>query len=289
MSNCLPSPFITLAGIHNLRPLPTLELPHHPASSRSNPITLKPSTIWRSAEPYKADPEELKKLGIKYVFDLRSKPEFDMAEHGLGWAAHPAEGIERIWVPIFEDEGYNPERLAERFMKYMSEGKKGFPQAYLEFLLAAGPAYARIFSQLASDSSTGILVHCTAGKDRTGVFVALLLSLLGATDDAIADEYALTDIGLAELRPGYEATIWKNLQARNPELVKEKGPEKALEGVRRSTGSQRENMLWTLELLKERWESAEGWLRKECGFSGEQIMALREGLTMDGDAKASLL
>ena len=41
------------------------------------------------------------------------------------------------------------------------------------------------------------LVHCTAGKDRTGVFVALLLSLVGCTDETVAAEYALTEQGLA--------------------------------------------------------------------------------------------
>lgn len=41
-----------------------------------------------------------------------------------------------------------------------------------------------------------LVVHCTAGKDRTGVIIALLLSIAGVDDKAIAEEYALTDLGL---------------------------------------------------------------------------------------------
>ena len=42
------------------------------------------------------------------------------------------------------------------------------------------------------------MVHCTAGKDRTGVLVALVLALVGVEDEVIAEEYALTELGLAQ-------------------------------------------------------------------------------------------
>jgi protein tyrosine/serine phosphatase len=45
-----------------------------------------------------------------------------------------------------------------------------------------------------------LIIHCTAGKDRTGVICALILSLCGVPDDIIAYEYSLTEEGLAEFR-----------------------------------------------------------------------------------------
>lgn len=41
-----------------------------------------------------------------------------------------------------------------------------------------------------------LLVHCTAGKDRTGVVCALILALAGVEDRLVAEEYALTAVGL---------------------------------------------------------------------------------------------
>lgn len=41
-------------------------------------------------------------------------------------------------------------------------------------------------------------MHCTAGKDRTGVICALILSLCGVEDEAVAHEYSLTELGLQE-------------------------------------------------------------------------------------------
>jgi protein tyrosine/serine phosphatase len=43
-----------------------------------------------------------------------------------------------------------------------------------------------------------MIIHCTAGKDRTGVICALILSLCGVSDDGVAYEYSLTEQGLAE-------------------------------------------------------------------------------------------
>jgi protein-tyrosine phosphatase len=50
------------------------------------------------------------------------------------------------------------------------------------------PLFARVIGQIAASPGRA-LVHCTAGKDRTGVFVALLLSALGVPRDVITAEY----------------------------------------------------------------------------------------------------
>lgn len=70
----------------------------------------------------------------------------------------------------------------------------------MDVLKHAPDAYRPIFLHLAHEQSP-MLIHCTAGKDRTGVFVALVLSLCGVDDETIAYEYSLTELGLAKMKP----------------------------------------------------------------------------------------
>jgi protein tyrosine/serine phosphatase len=54
------------------------------------------------------------------------------------------------------------------------------------------------------------LVHCSAGKDRTGIIAAVVLSLCGVEDEAVAQEYALTDLGLAGRREEFVSHLVKS-------------------------------------------------------------------------------
>ena len=64
-------------------------------------------------------------------------------------------------------------------------------------LANAGAAVRRVVEHIRDRSNQPLLVHCSGGKDRTGVVVALILSVAGASDETVANEYALTERGLA--------------------------------------------------------------------------------------------
>ena len=59
--------------------------------------------------------------------------------------------------------------------------------------------FVALASAIADAPEGGVLVHCEAGKDRTGLLSMLLLDLVGTPADVIAADYALTAIGLAPL------------------------------------------------------------------------------------------
>ncbi|KAJ4365172.1 hypothetical protein N0V83_008790 [Neocucurbitaria cava] len=78
-------------------------------------------------------------------------------------------------------------------------GVKAYTAMYLEILDVYAPSF-KIALEWLRDEKTGILFHCTAGKDRTGVLAALLLSLADASRDLIAYDYALTRVGVEPSR-----------------------------------------------------------------------------------------
>jgi len=92
--------------------------------------------------------------------------------------------------------------------------KQGFTRAYTDILKAAPPSYKTILLHLANEPEKPLIVHCTAGKDRTGVICALVLSLCGVDDDVVAHEYSLTDVGLTR---EWKESVIEHLMA-NPAL-----------------------------------------------------------------------
>lgn len=66
------------------------------------------------------------------------------------------------------------------------------------------PQVAQILQSVADARPGGIMIHCSAGKDRTGLIAALLLALVGVPDAVIAEDYALSQ---AQLWPLYEKLV----------------------------------------------------------------------------------
>lgn len=267
----LPSPpFHEVEGLPNLRDVGGYPLP----SSRS----VRPGLLFRAADPSRITPQglsQLSSLNIRTVYDFRSTPE--IKRQGVEWAGETpvsspfdGTGITRHWTPVFRDTDYTPEALAVRFGNY---AKGAFAAAYDEILVNGKEAYAVVLRHLATAGEGGTMVHCTAGKDRTGVVVALVLLLLGVEEEVVAREYALTDLGLAELKPIYRERLL--------EMPALKGNE---EGVERMISARKENMIETMQLLREKYGGAEGYVRDVLGLKTEEIEQLRRNLSCDKPA-----
>ncbi len=65
--------------------------------------------------------------------------------------------------------------------------------------------FKKIFT-IIGESPNGVLIHCTAGKDRTGVVIALLLDLLNVDDEMIITDYALSSRIMKYTMPIYQHT-----------------------------------------------------------------------------------
>lgn len=207
----LPSPFHYVSGLSNFRSLGSHPIPSLPGH------TTTPSLVFRSAEPSRLTPTgttALQSLRIARVYDLRSLVE--IRRHAA--TIREWQGAERIFAPVFLDEDYGPEAIALRYKNYSAEGTEGFVQAYRSIWETGTGPIAAVLNDLAREKPEPILIHCTAGKDRTGVLCAIILALCGVDDETIANEYSLTEVGLAEFKDELLSSLLKNPTLKdNPE------------------------------------------------------------------------
>jgi hypothetical protein len=73
------------------------------------------------------------------------------------------------------------------------------PDTYAPMLDHNGARIARAFCAVADAPTGPVVVHCTAGRDRTGVLTALLLQVAGVATDVIAADYAVSENGTAPM------------------------------------------------------------------------------------------
>jgi protein tyrosine/serine phosphatase len=128
---------------------------------------------------------------------------------------------------------------------------------------------AAIVAAIADAPDGGVLVHCHAGKDRTGVIVALTLAVVGVSDDDIADDYALSSLALESLMAD-----WLDYMSDDP---------RERERLRGLADPRREAMLDTLAYVRDRYSSVEAYL-VGAGARTEQLDRLRARLVQPGVA-----
>jgi protein-tyrosine phosphatase len=125
-------------------------------------------------------------LGIRTVVDLRSAHEVEQSRFDI--EAHPVDFHHFPFIKSLPD--------AEEFAR-----TPGFLGAqYTEMLDEAAPQIVGALSALAAPDARPAVFHCTAGKDRTGLLSALVLSLLGVPEETIVADYALSGAAMARLR-----------------------------------------------------------------------------------------
>ena len=128
----------------------------------------------------------LRALGIRTVIDLRSGEELERSRFDVD--AHP---VTFLHFPIIERLP-DPDEFDRR---------PGLLDAqYQEMLSEAGSQFVAVLAALAAPDALPAVFHCTAGKDRTGVLSAIVLSLLGVDESTVVADYALSGEAMTRLR-----------------------------------------------------------------------------------------
>jgi protein-tyrosine phosphatase len=136
-----------------------------------------------------ADLARVAALGIRTVLDLRTRGE--LSDHGrvateeMNASYHHLPLLEQVWErDVLVAELDAVDFLAGRYLAMLDQGAASITSA----LETIGDA-----------ERLPLVFHCSAGKDRTGVLAAVLLSVLGVSDDDIAADYALSRTAMREM------------------------------------------------------------------------------------------
>src|SRR3954451_1716091 len=133
-----------------------------------------------------ADMEILRPLGLKSAFDFRGADERVAAICGLAEIAVHSLPIEPTVIAELQ------ERLASGVPLSSADAVEVMRESYRNYVRHNTQSFRALFAHLLEDHAP-LVIHCTAGKDRTGFACALILHALGVPDDIIAEDYLLTN------------------------------------------------------------------------------------------------
>lgn len=176
-----PARHINLAGASNFR-----DLGGYPARDGR---TVRWRQIFRSnhlGHLTEADIEVLRPLRLKSAFDFRGAEERAAAVCGLAEITVHSLPIEPTVVAALRA------RLAAGGALSSADALEVMRDSYRNYVRHSTSSFRALFSHLLEDRAP-LVIHCTAGKDRTGFACALILHALGVPDDRIADDYLLTN------------------------------------------------------------------------------------------------
>jgi protein-tyrosine phosphatase len=213
--------------------------------------------LFRSGNLAQLDDEgitALRELGIRRIIDLRADDEVTHAPSRIDGLT-----IETLHVPLFLGS------VASFFADDLS-----LDEMYRRLVEDSAAGVVDVVRGIIADQP--VLVHCTVGKDRTGVTVALALAAAGVEAEAVIADYARTEGLLPEWR---NARIIEMLRKLHPEAVH-------LEDL--ATRSPAPVMRELLTSITDRYGSVAGYLR-EHGMSDDELSELRRVLVAP-DAQA---
>ncbi|ADP79468.1 tyrosine-protein phosphatase [Pseudofrankia inefficax] len=168
--------WIELAGAYNVRDLGGL-----PAAGG----TVRPRVLLRGDNLDSLTGEDIallgEEVGLRAIVDLRAPFENPRAAEWL-----PRHGVSWLHEPLLDLTGLTDPAVIN------AQDGRDYAGLYARMLEPAGPGLARILEFLVSGPRIPALVHCAAGKDRTGVTVAVLLAVAGVERDAIIADYLAT-------------------------------------------------------------------------------------------------
>jgi protein-tyrosine phosphatase len=198
----------------------------------------------------------IKQLGIGLIIDLRSYAEMEER------ADIVPEGVEYRHMPVYAAGPIGP--LHVLLTRHRLDDL--FKRLYRHSIIVEGaPVFGDLLRLIMDAGNLPLLIHCTAGKDRTGIAAALLLHICGVPRETIVADYSLTNLFARDFIAGIRD---------------------AFSGVRRPPGIRVEQLHplisarpalieHALEFIDDEFGSLDQYLRGPVGLTDEEMESIR--------------
>jgi protein-tyrosine phosphatase len=210
-----------------------------------------------------SDRDYLRRAGLRLVCDLRSARERSETPD------RPVPGAQTVDLPI-DLLGVEPDAMRERILNGAIAAlpvELIMQRAYRSFVTEESETWAALLRRLARPESLPAVVHCTAGKDRTGFAAALVLLALGVPEETVFEDYLLSN----RYRRDYHAFVlrWVPLAS-----LFRTDPADLLPLLE----ARRSYLQASLDAMRELHGSVDGYLEQALGVDAELRSALRHRL-----------
>jgi protein-tyrosine phosphatase len=195
-----------------------------------------------------ADIGTVRKLGVKTAFDFRGSEERTAAVCKVEEIDVHSLPIEPTVVAALRA------RLQARALS-SADALDIMRESYRGYVRLNTHSFRELFAQILKDTAP-LVIHCTAGKDRTGFACALILHALGVPEKTISEDYLLTN------------RFYRRDPASAPDLPDE---------VRQAIGSVNASFLAAgFETISERYGDLEGYFRDGLGLGTRERTELKK-------------
>ncbi|WP_317931905.1 tyrosine-protein phosphatase [Halioxenophilus sp. WMMB6] len=209
----------------------------------------------------------LARLNIDTVIDLRTASEREAepthwkgpAPEIFAWDSDLDMGE---FGRVLREPGINAERM-EQFMR----------DTYPRILASHQQQFATLFDRLAADDK-GLVFHCTAGKDRTGIGAALLLTVLGVDRDTIIDDFMLSDAYYN--RPSARSALQESSDQENSDPMQQLLARFPKETLAPLVGVRRSYLEATFAAMEAKSGSALAYIQQELNVTDSELQQIRQ-------------
>jgi len=224
--------------------------------------TVKWGMLFRSGSMHGLTPGDyiaLQQRGIRVVCDFRDTRE--RAAEPVNW---PAADAPRMLSDDYQLDMAGLMPTGERKSWTAERTRAAMAASYPRMLVQFRGQYRRMFAELLAGNAP-LAFNCSAGKDRTGIAAALLLTALGVPRETVIGDYLLTNRYLDT------ATL---LDRNNKATASGPWSQVPPEVMKPMLAADRDYIGQALAVLDAHSGGAEGWLRDEMGLSQTDLLRL---------------